>query len=130
MGYLTASALIACAIVMGIKARRFNLTLPACAVFILKGIQDDKRALSDVRSTSLLNALSRTGDPIPMRLWAVDEATPILKALRCAAPDAATLYAVYHGNRLTAFKDEGDLMRTALMDSSAQIGDMKYSPVA
>ena len=130
MGYCTALALTAVAVVMSIKAHRFNLTLPACAVFILKGIQDDREALRDARQSSVLNALKRRNDPIPMRLYAVDESTPILPALRHAAPDAATLYAVYHGDRLETFIDERELMRLALENPSAVIEDIEYSPVA
>jgi hypothetical protein len=128
LGYATALVLLVGAIIMGIKAQRFNLTLPACAVFILKGIQDDREALRDARRASVLNALRRTNDPIPMCLCAVDESTPILKALRHAAPDAATLYAVYRSDRFEEFMDEGELVRKALICHAARVGDIKHSP--
>ena len=60
----------------------------------------------------------------------VDENTPVLNALRRAAPDAATLYAVYRGERLADFLDERELIHKALYNPAANIGDIKYSPVA
>ena len=96
----------------------------------MKGIQDDREALRDARQTSVLNALRRTDDPIPMQVWVVDGSTSVLKALRRTAPDAATLYAVYHGERLRDFIDERELMRAALRDPSARIGVIECTPVA
>lgn len=132
LGYLTAFGLMLCSVIAGFRIHRINVTLMACAAFILKGIQEDRRALRDVRISSMLNVLKRTKAIVPLRLCAVDESLPILSALRHAVPNTAMLYAIYHGEQLTGFVDEREIMRFALMDASARVCDLqqKCSPVA
>lgn len=122
LGYLTAAGLVALTLWLWIDTRRVNITLPACALFILKGISEDRRALSDAISSSLLNALKTADAPIPMRLFAVRADMPIHRALRHAAPDAATLYAVYQGDGLIGLVDERTLMRRATEAPSSSVG--------
>ena len=126
LGYLTSIALTVAAVVMGIMTHRLNLTLPACAAFILKGIQDDRNALRDIRAATMLNALHLSDAPVPMRVCAVDESIPILRALRQAVPDAATLFAVYCGERLSHFTDERALMAERTADDAAPITSLEW----
>lgn len=121
LGYVVVLALLAGTAYLFIGTHRFNLALPACAAFMLAGIAEDRRALCDVIHSSLLNALKPTGAPIPMRLCAVCDDYPILKALRYAAPDAATLFAVYRTGVLSALIDERALLDLALEQPGATV---------
>lgn len=121
IGYAVSLALLAGTVWLFIHTRRFNLTLPACAAFMLAGIAEDRRALCDAIPVSLLNALKPTGAPIPMQLCAVCDDYPILRALRYAAPDAATLFAVYRAGVLAALVDERALLDLALEQPGATV---------
>lgn len=124
LGYLVALALAGLTLWLWIETHRFNVTLPACALFILKGISEDRRALSDAIPTSLLNAMKVTDAPIPLHLCAVSAETPVHRALRHTSPDAATLYAVYEGDRLTGFVDERTLLKLALESPASTISNV------
>ncbi len=100
----------------------WNVSLTACAIFILASAPEERRALADLNVASPLNALRDVGDPIDLKLCAVDEGCAVLRALRRTSPDAATLYAVYHENRLAAFTDERALLELALNDREAVVG--------
>lgn len=123
LGYGMAATLVVCALWLWRQTHRFNLTLPACAVFILKGISDDKRALGDAPSESLLNTLNPREAPVPLRLWAVSDDYPALKALRCAVPNTASAYAVYQGGLLRCVVDETALLRLAIDHPEATVGE-------
>lgn len=107
----------------GMAAGRINLSLPACAVFILASLGDERKALCDLSAVTLLNALSRPGAPVEMRLCAVSADCGAMAALRRAAPDAATLYAVYRDGALSAFVDDRQLLSAALDSPAARVGD-------
>lgn len=123
LGYVVAVALLACTVWMGIRTHRLNLTLPACALFMLMGIAEDRRALTDAIPESLLNALKTSDAPVPMRLCAISGDIPIHRALRHSAPDAATLYAVYEGDALTSLTDERALLSAAIQAPAARVID-------
>ncbi|MBR0367516.1 MAG: hypothetical protein IJH86_03865 [Clostridia bacterium] len=114
MGYVVAGCLMAATVCLSLRARRFNLTLPLCAAFILKGVAEDRAALSEALPASLLGALRARDAPVPVRLYAVREDCPAIRALRSAAPDSAALYAVYRGEALAALVDERALLRLAI----------------
>ena len=122
LGYVAALSLIVGTAWLWIRVHRLNLTLPACALFMLKGLAEDRRALVEALPVSMLNALSAAESPIPLRLYAVSEDYPALDALRQASPDAAALFAVYRGTALTAFTDERALLELALDDPGARVG--------
>ena len=121
LGYGVAACLCAIGVWQLIRVRQFNPTLPACALFMLKGISEDRQALSDALPTSLLDALKPARDPVPMRLVAVSADTAAMKALRHLTPDAATLFAVYRGQTLATFMDEREVLRLALHRPDAPI---------
>ena len=101
--------------------RRLNLSLVACALFILASASEERRALSDLGAVTLLNALRHPDRPVEMRLCAVSADCPAMTALRHAAPDAATLYAVYENDALSAFADERQLLNVALASPTAPV---------
>ena len=90
-------------------------------MFLLASGPEERRALSDLRAASPLNALRDRRAPIGLTLCAVAADCPALDALRHAAPDAATLYAVYRGDRLAAFVDERALLNRAIEDPEASV---------
>ena len=121
MGWATAAVLLLFALRVLLQTGRFNLSLAACAVFLLASGPEERRALSDLRAASPLNALRDHRVPIGLTLCAVAADCPALDALRHAAPDAATLYAVYRGDRLAAFVDERALLNRAIEDPEASV---------
>ena len=121
MGWATAAVLLLFALRGLHESGRFNLSLAACAVFLLASGPEERRALSDLRAASPLNALRDHRVPIGLTLCAVAADCPALDALRHAAPDAATLYAVYRGDRLAAFVDERALLNRAIEDPEASV---------
>ena len=125
LGYLVALGLGVLTLWLWVDTHRFNVTLLACALFILKGIAEDRRALTDAIPASLLNALSTSDVPVPMRLCAVNGDMPVIRALRHASPDAATLYAIYEGEALTGLADERELLSLALKNTCAPVVDIK-----
>lgn len=125
IGCAVAFSLMALTLWLWFRTRRFNVTLPACALFMLKGISEDRRALTDAVPASLLNALKTSDAPIPMRLCAVNADTPVHRALRVATPDAATLYAVFQDERLAYLLDERAVIRTAIERPASHIADIK-----
>ena len=123
MGRIVAVVLIMATIHSFIVTRQCNLSWIACALFIASSAAEERRALSDLRAISLLNALKAVREPIAVRLCAVDSGCRALRALRGASPDAATLFAVYHDDHLTTFTDERVLLNLALDDREALVGD-------
>lgn len=123
LGRVAAAGLVAATARTIIMTGRFNLSLAACAVFILASAPEERRALADLRATSPLNALKEMQTPLDMRLCAVDAGCSALRALRWAAADAATLYAVYEGEHLQAFVDERAMLRAALGSAAATAGE-------
>lgn len=122
-GHAVAAGLVVVSVALWARTRQFNLTLPACAVFIVAGVAEDRRAMSEALPLSMLNAMKSSDKPIPMRLCAVPGDYPAFKALRQAASDAATLYAVYQNDALAAFVDERELLGLALRDPNACVID-------
>ena len=123
MGYVVAAGLAAGAVWLGLREGRFNLAPVLCAVFILKGVAEDRAALGEALPASLLNALRTRDAPVPLRLYAVRADCPAIRALRSAAPDAAALYAVYRGERLAALVDERALLCLALERPGAAVAE-------
>lgn len=119
LGRALALALSALTVAGGLRTGRFNLSLMACAVFIAASGSEERRALSDLNAVTLLSALRQSDGPVDLRLCAVSADCPALTALRRAAPDAATLYAVYEDETLSAFTDERQLLKAALADPAA-----------
>ncbi len=103
--------------------RRLNLSLAACAVFILSSAAEERRALSDLGAATLLNALERGDSPVEMRLCAVNGDCPAMTALRRAAPDVATLYVVYRGHVRSGFVDERQLISVAMQSPESRVDD-------
>lgn len=124
LGYATAAGLLLGTAWLWYRTRLLNLTLTVCALFIVKGIQEDRSALGDVAAVSLLNALRRDHTPVAMRVCAIDDQCDALTALRHTASDAATLFAVYHDDRLTAFTDERALMALAMKNPAAKAAEL------
>lgn len=106
-----------------IMTRRLNLSLAACAVFILSSAAEERRALADLGAATLLNALERGDAPVEMRLCAVNADCPARTALRRAAPEAATLYAVYRDHGMCGFVDERQLIGVAMQSPEARVND-------
>ena len=104
------------------ESGHWNVSLNACAIFIIASAQEERRALADLSATSPLNALRAIGEPIDLKICAVDEGCAVLRALRKTSPEAATLYAVYRDSRLAAFTDERALLELALADRKAAVG--------
>ena len=123
MGYVVAASLMAATVWLTLRARRFNLALPLCAAFILKGVAEDRAALSEALPASLLNALKTREAPVPVRLYAVRADCPAIRALRSAAPEAAAMYAVYREEALAALVDERALLRLAIERPGAVVSE-------
>ncbi len=121
MGCVVAAGLAGGTIWLTLRGGRFNLTPALCAVFILKGVAEDRAALGEALPASLLNALRTRDAPVPLRLYAVRADCPAIRALRSAAPDAAALFAVYRGERLAALVDERALLCLALERPGASV---------
>lgn len=128
LGRALATGLLSAAVWGGIQTGRLNLSLPACAVFVLASAESERRALADLRAVTLLNALARNGAPVEMRLCAVDADCPAVTALRQAVPDAATLFAVYRGDALRCFVDERRVLELALASPAAAVGMAGVEP--
>ena len=122
LGRVEAAGLIAVFLQNLIAVGRCNISLAACAVFMLSSAPAERRALADLRTSSPLNALKDISAPIDLRLCAVDEDISVLRALRHTAPDAATLYAVYRSDHLAAFVDERRVLELALEDADSKVG--------
>ena len=121
LGRALALALTTLAFAGVLRTGRFNLSLMACAVFIAASAQEERRALTDLSAVTLLNALRRHDGPIDLHLCAVSAECPALSALRRAAPDAATLFAVYEKDALSAFTDERQLLKAAIKNPHAKV---------
>ena len=119
LGRLVAASLFALVLKGIADTGHWNVSVTACALFILASPPEERRALAELNVTSPLNALKKVNEPIDVRLCAVDEGCPALHALRRTAPDAATLFAVYRKDRLAAFTDERALLDLALSDQNA-----------
>ena len=132
IGDMVSALLMIGTVMLWFRTHQVNLALPACAVFMLKGIQEDRAALRDAGYASLLSVLSRSEAPVPMHIQAISDDYPALKALRHTASDAATLFAIYQNDRLTAFADERELLKAAMKNPAANAGDAvdKWIPVA
>ena len=123
MGRAVALGLVVLLVRGLVVERRFNLSLAACAVFLLASAPEERRALSELRASSPLNGLRDRARPIDMRLCAVAEECGLMSALRHAAPDAATLYAVYRDDALKGFTDERRLLEAALSNRDGTVAE-------
>ena len=125
-GYGAAAALAALALLGWRQAGRLNLSPLFAGAFLLAAAPGERRALADTRARALLNALKPVGAPRPARVVAVGGGCAVREALACAAPDAATIYAVYDGARLAGMVDEQRLITLAAEGKmEARIGDIR-----
>ena len=122
LGRIIAAGLFALVLRGIAETGHWNVSLTACAIFIIASGPEERRALADLNIASPLNALRDVSGPIDLRICAVDEGCTALRALRRTSPDAATLYAVYRENHLAAFTDERALLDLALNDRDAVVG--------
>lgn len=114
LGQVVAALLVLLAAWGFIRRGRVNLTCVLAALFLVASGADERRALSDTRVRTLLNALEPIEKPVPARMWAIDAACPLPDALRVARPDCVTLYAVYEGSRLSSITDDRRLLKAML----------------
>ena len=112
-GYAAAGLLSLLALLGWRQTGRLNLSPVFAAVFLAASAPGERRALADTRAQALLNALRPAGAPVPARLVAVGGDCTVREALRAAAPDAATIYAVYDGLALAALADDRRLLSAA-----------------
>ncbi|MDO4865477.1 MAG: hypothetical protein Q4C10_02895 [Clostridia bacterium] len=114
LGRVAAGLLLAFAAWAWLVQGRLNLSPAFAAVFLLASGRDELSALSSAKVSALLDALRPVSEPVEARLWAIGDDCSLQSALRCAEPGAATLFAVYHGNRLLRFTDDRALLEAAL----------------
>ena len=129
-GYGVAAALAALSLLGWRRTGRLNLSPLFAGAFLLAAGPGERRALADTRARALLNALKPVGAPVPARVVAVGGGCAVREALACAAPDAATIYAIYDGPRLAGLTDDRQLITLAAegkMDE--RIGKLKNLPI-
>lgn len=114
LGRIAAGLLLAFAVWAWLALGRLNLSPVFAAVFLLASGRDEQSALSSAKVSALLDALRPVCEPVEARLWAIGDDCSLQSALRCAKPGAATLFAVYRGNRLLRFTDDRALLEAAL----------------
>ena len=105
----------------GFARGRVNLSALGCAAFIWASAGEERQALTDLNAVTLLNALVRGDGPVPMAVCAVDAECTLMNALKHAAPDSATLYAVYCKQDRVAFLDERQLLMAAVENPDGSV---------
>ena len=125
LGRAVALCLVAGTAWLWASTGRLNITLPACAAFIVAGVEADLRALGDAVPAPLLHLLKASDAPLPIRLYAVSDDYPVLKAVRAAAPNAAAVYALFRNGGFTGLVDERAALALAVQRPDARIGDAK-----
>ena len=121
LGRTLCVALLIWAAIQGVRTGRVNLSALGCAAFIWASAGEERRALTDLNAVTLLNALDRGDGPIPMAVCAVDADCTVMSALKYAAPDCATLYAVYHNYDMAALIDERQVLEVAMKDPGERV---------
>lgn len=97
---------------------KLNLSFLFAAVFILTSSSDERRALSDSKLHTLINAVRPITGPIPADVIAINAACTPQTALRAARPGRVTLFAIYENGRLREITDDRTLLQKLLSETS------------
>ena len=115
-GRILCALLLMGALAGSIGSHRLNISPILAAVFIVASAENEKKALTEARVSSLLSALKRADDPIPMQICAVSSDCSLKDALKCVVPDSATLFAIYDHGEMEGFLDDKTVLEVALKD--------------
>ena len=121
LGRVLAVALLALAVVGWAKTGRLNLSPLFAAVFLVSSESSERRALTGAKLSTLADALSLGGEPVPAQLCAVSASDSLTSALGQARPGTVTLYLVYDGKRAPVLTDERQLIEAAIDDPTAPV---------
>lgn len=128
MGGGLAAGLLGCAVLGGIRSGVWNLTLIFAGLMIFASTRDERTALQKTKANRLEAQLHSPPFPQRIRLFQLDEDTPLHAALNLLRAREGTWFVLLRHGRPTRILDSKTIVSQTLNGASPDIALKKLSP--